>query len=74
MLASTGNSTGNIVSYSIDKEKSQCSISAEGGAGKGNYYDVYVSSSWQNGTLNETITCFQPTYHDPLKIISHTRE
>ncbi|MBC8046117.1 MAG: hypothetical protein H7Y00_04930 [Fimbriimonadaceae bacterium] len=74
MLANTSNAAGDMTNYTVDTEKSHCSIAAEGGAGKGNYYDVYVTSNCANGTVHETFTLFQPHYDEGVKVIAHNRE
>lgn len=74
MLISTNDQTGAVTGYEIDHDQSHCNIASQGGAGAGNYYDIHVNTDTEAGKVSETFNLYQPTYNDPLKIVSHSRE
>lgn len=74
MLATTSAQTGEMSSFEIDQTQTYSYIAAEGNAGKGNYYEVYAISNCGIGSVSEVFNLFQPSFNEPVKIISHDRK
>lgn len=70
-LDNAKNKLGNISSYEVLKDSTTYHIGANGASGKGNYYDVYVSTTRNNSAVLEKIIFFQKDYDAELKLAGH---
>lgn len=70
-LTNAANKMGNVSDYSIIKDSSDYHINASGGAGIGNYYNVFVLSNRGGHKVMEKIVFFQKNFDMPVKVTGH---
>ncbi len=70
-LNNANNKLGTVSGYTIIRDSSAYHIAANGDAGKGNYYDVFVLSNRAGNKVMEKIIFFQKNYDTPVKLTGH---
>jgi hypothetical protein len=71
LLENAAAKLGPVSGYQILSDSSAYTISAQGGAGKGNYYDIIIQSDRNNSKVMEKVVFFQKDYTEPVKLTGH---